>query len=133
MGSSLEFVPVEEFSLWHLLMETRHGMTISEPQVGLWMSVAEYQAEHAANDHHAGVPVTRVSFFALHKELETYAQVTRFFLTEQAAELTEILLSHYADGDGDTPTPVTTPGMCLFRRAADPPAGAAAGAKAPHL
>lgn len=114
-STDYRFIPAEDFDLWQHMMESTHGLIVEDAKVGLWLSLEECREQHIDNHRHVRVPVTRVSFLAPHKEPETFFPVIRYFLTEQADELTQTLLHHYVDEDGRLPNVIETPGVCLCR------------------
>ena len=111
------YIPVDEFHLWKYMMEAKHGLAVDEPQVMLWVSQEEFTGHRDFYDRFPKVAVTRVSFLNPCEGLETLCPVTRYFATDNAGELTRLLVGHYKGTRVEEPDIVRKAGYCLLHAA----------------
>jgi hypothetical protein len=114
---SPRYIPLEIFSLWEYMMETRHGFEILEPRASLWLDMED--SPDSAYSENQYDRVTEVTAFVYSGRDEMFTRCCRYFPSGELRELKPIFLSHYEDTTSRLQTHVRErQGIWLMRESA---------------
>jgi len=93
--TSIRFVEFDAFKLWEYLMNTKHGLKVSDPRLCLWVHEDEY-GDHASVFERAGdvEPVNRIVVDLFDGEYGFSQTITRYARDTETPRVVEILRSH---------------------------------------
>jgi len=92
---STRLIEIEAFKLWSYMMTHKHGLTIINPSLCLWVSQAEFAENRAVFDHAGGVePVDRILLDLYDAEYGFSQTSTRYARSNETEGVIEILKSH---------------------------------------
>lgn len=96
---SVRFIPLEEFELWKFMMENKHGLSVSDASVSVWVDQEEFDRLRAVYARAATLlKVRKLSFFAYSEEDSIDYQATRFVAQDECEKVKEIILGHLREG-----------------------------------
>jgi hypothetical protein len=93
--TSVRFVEFDAFKLWKYLMQTKHGLKVTDPRLCLWMHEGEF-GEHEAVFAHAGdiEQVNRIVVDLFDSKYGFSQTITRYARDNETPQVVEILRSH---------------------------------------
>ena len=110
------YVPLEIFDLWEHLMESRHGLDVSEARASLWLDMED--SPEAAYEEQNFDRVTEVTLFVYSGRDDMFTRVCRYFPSDEVDQTKEILLTHYRDRGRVGPQIRERPGIYIHRHLA---------------
>ncbi|MDI6808548.1 MAG: hypothetical protein QME66_06140 [Candidatus Eisenbacteria bacterium] len=110
---SVRYVPSEVFELWQYLMTEKHGFDIESPVSSLWMDNDE--AEGVISSEEKVDEVDEVILLVFEEERGMFKRICRYFLSSEAEQLKENLVSHFSKGKDVNLTVATKKGVWVRR------------------
>jgi hypothetical protein len=93
--TSVRFIEFEAFKLWEHLMNTKHGLKVTDPKLCLWVGEDEF-VSHASVFERAGEieTVNRVLVDLFDPDYGFSQTITRYVRSNETAQIVDILRSH---------------------------------------
>jgi hypothetical protein len=93
--TSVRFVEFDAFKLWEYLMQTKHGLKVTDPRLCLWVHEGEFD-DHEAVFARAGdvEPVNRIVVDLFDGKYGFSQTITRYARDNETAQVVDILRSH---------------------------------------
>ncbi|MDX1608816.1 MAG: hypothetical protein R3225_01700 [Halofilum sp. (in: g-proteobacteria)] len=96
--SSIRYVELEQYRLWAYMMESRHGFTVQDLQLSLWVNSSEFRDKTDLFLHCGNVEeVSRIAFCWFNPRHHYTLDVARYVPSEQYESVKQILLSHVSE------------------------------------
>lgn len=93
--TSLRYVELEQFRLWQYMMSNRHGISVQQVHLGLWMPESEFETNPELFLHGGQVEeVSRITISWFNPSHNYTLHIMRYVPVEQCKTVKEILLSH---------------------------------------
>jgi hypothetical protein len=93
--ASTRLIEISAFKLWEYLMTHKHGLSVSNPSLCLWLSAVEYEENEAIFDHAGYVePVDRILLDLFDAKYGFSHTSVRYARSSETEQLVKILRSH---------------------------------------
>jgi hypothetical protein len=114
------FVEFELFKLWQYMMQSKHGMHVSDLAMCLWVNEQDFLAKQSLYERSGNIePVNKLTV-SIFDERNGFTHITnRFALQSDTEQVKAVLLSHVPDSleSSDNFTLTLTPGRAIERGA----------------
>jgi hypothetical protein len=114
------FVEFELFKLWQYMMQSKHGMHVSDLAMCLWVNEQDFLAKQSLYERSGNIePVNKLTV-SIFDERNGFTHITnRFALQSDTEQVKAVLLSHVPDSleSSDNFTLILTPGRAIERGA----------------
>ena len=95
--SSFRLIERDYFDLWHYLVSNKHGLTLLETALCMWVSNAEFQAKEAIYRRAGAVEAANRLMLMVFDETGNFANTVRYVPQADSDQLEQILVSHVPD------------------------------------
>lgn len=93
--ASVRFVEIGAFRLWEYLMTNKHGLSVSEPTLCLWVDENDYQRSAGVFDRAGEIEVVDCIAVDLFDPEYRFSQtISRYVRSAESEQVIEILRSH---------------------------------------
>lgn len=94
-NESVRLVEIEAFKMWEYLMVNKHGLTVSDPMLCLWLSEGEYQSNASIFERSGTVEsVSRIVVDIFDTEYGFSHNIERYAMAGETESVIGILRSH---------------------------------------
>ena len=95
--SSFRLIERDYFNLWHYLVSNKHGITLLETTLCMWVSTEEFKAKEAIYRRAGSVEAANRLMLMVFDESGNFGNTTRYVPHDDCAHLESILISHVPD------------------------------------
>ena len=97
------YIELRLFNLWKFLMEQKHGMTVNDPCLCLWVPREEYQRKRNLFDHGGeAAAVDRIELILFDERRRFSSEIIRFVPTKDTQRMLRILRANAESHLNDT-------------------------------
>jgi hypothetical protein len=95
--SSFRLIERDYFNLWHYLVSNKHGLTLLETALCMWVSNSEFETKEAIYHRAGTVEAANRLMLMVFDETGNFANTVRYVPEDDSAQLEKILISHVPD------------------------------------
>jgi len=92
--TSYRLIERDSFDLWHYLVSTKHNLKLLETSLCMWVNNKAFIAKEAIYHRAGSVEEADRIMLMVFDETGNFANATRYVLSEDSAQLENILISH---------------------------------------
>lgn len=95
--TSYRLIERDYFNLWHYLVSNKHGLTLLETSLCMWVSTPEFEAKEAIYRRAGAVEAANRLMLMVFDETGNFANTVRYVPHADSSQLEQILISHVPD------------------------------------